>query len=45
MKNVKVLGTGCRNCQTTMRLIEEVGRGLDLIRPVPHETALAEKPL
>lgn len=23
MKNVKVLGTGCANCKTTLRLIEE----------------------
>jgi small redox-active disulfide protein 2 len=26
VKNVKVLGTGCRNCQVTYRLIEEVAR-------------------
>jgi len=26
MKEVKVLGTGCANCKTTMRLIEEVAR-------------------
>lgn len=26
MKNVKVLGTGCRNCETTLKLIEEVAR-------------------
>ena len=26
MKNVKVLGTGCRNCQATYRLIEEVAK-------------------
>jgi len=24
MKQIKVLGTGCRNCETTARLIEEV---------------------
>ena len=24
MKNVKVLGTGCANCNTTLKLIEEV---------------------
>ena len=24
MKNVKVLGTGCANCETTARLIEEI---------------------
>lgn len=26
MKNIKVLGTGCRNCQATLQLIEEVAR-------------------
>ena len=26
MKNAKVLGTGCRNCQVIYRLIEEVAR-------------------
>jgi len=24
MKNIKVLGTGCANCKTTMKLIEEI---------------------
>lgn len=24
MKNIKVLGTGCRNCNNTLKLIEEV---------------------
>ncbi|MBI5331580.1 MAG: thioredoxin family protein [Betaproteobacteria bacterium] len=24
MKQIKVLGTGCRNCETTARLIQEV---------------------
>lgn len=24
MKNIKVLGTGCANCKTTLKLIEEV---------------------
>ena len=24
MKNVKILGTGCRNCETTAKLVEEV---------------------
>jgi len=23
MKNIKVLGTGCANCKTTLKLIEE----------------------
>jgi small redox-active disulfide protein 2 len=26
MKSVQVLGTGCRNCQATYRLIEEVAQ-------------------
>jgi small redox-active disulfide protein 2 len=26
MKSVKVLGTGCRNCAATYRLVEEVSR-------------------
>jgi len=26
MRHVKVLGTGCANCRTTLRLIEEVAR-------------------
>jgi small redox-active disulfide protein 2 len=32
MKNVKVLGTGCANCKTTLKLVEEVARekGVDI---------------
>lgn len=32
MKDVKVLGTGCANCRTTVRLIEEAAqaRGIDI---------------
>lgn len=26
MKNIKVLGTGCANCKTTLKLVEEVAR-------------------
>ena len=26
MKNIKVLGTGCANCKTTLRLIDEAAR-------------------
>lgn len=26
MKNIKVLGTGCANCKTSIRLIEEVAK-------------------
>ncbi len=28
MKAVKILGTGCRNCQTTRALVEEVAQAL-----------------
>ncbi|WP_457675590.1 thioredoxin family protein, partial [Thiolapillus sp.] len=28
MKNIKVLGTGCANCQTTFRRIEEAAKAL-----------------
>lgn len=27
MKNIKVLGSGCANCKTTMKLIEDVAKG------------------
>ena len=27
MKNIKVLGTGCANCKTTLKLIEEAAKG------------------
>jgi hypothetical protein len=26
MKNVKVLGTGCANCQATIKIIEDAAR-------------------
>lgn len=26
MKNIKVLGTGCANCKTTLKLIEDVAQ-------------------
>ncbi|MDZ7622196.1 MAG: thioredoxin family protein [Candidatus Competibacteraceae bacterium] len=26
MKNIKVLGTGCANCKTTLRLVEETAQ-------------------
>ena len=33
MKNVKILGTGCANCRTTLKLVEEVahGKGVEII--------------
>ncbi|MCR4298555.1 MAG: thioredoxin family protein [Gallionella sp.] len=30
MKNVKVLGTGCANCKTTLKLIEEADKEKDV---------------
>jgi small redox-active disulfide protein 2 len=30
MKNVKVLGTGCANCQATVKLIEDTARARDV---------------
>jgi len=26
MKNIKILGTGCANCKTTLKLIEEIAK-------------------
>ncbi|MBA3022864.1 MAG: thioredoxin family protein [Gammaproteobacteria bacterium] len=33
MKNIKVLGTGCANCKTTLKLIDEVAKakGLEVV--------------
>ncbi|MFA7240279.1 MAG: thioredoxin family protein [Sulfuricellaceae bacterium] len=31
MKNVKVLGTGCANCNTTMKLIEESAKAKGIV--------------
>ena len=31
MKNIKVLGTGCANCKTTLKLIEEAAKGKGVI--------------
>lgn len=28
MKNIKVLGTGCANCKTTLRMIDETAKAL-----------------
>ena len=30
MKNIKVLGSGCANCKTTLKLIEEEARNLGI---------------
>ena len=33
MKNIKVLGTGCANCQTTLKMIDEAAKalGVDIV--------------
>jgi small redox-active disulfide protein 2 len=31
LKNIKVLGTGCANCKTTVKLIEEVAASKDVV--------------
>ncbi len=30
MKNIKILGSGCRNCQTTYQLIQETAKARDI---------------
>ncbi len=40
MKNVKILGTGCGNCQTTLSLVEEVARATTSGRDSSHFTGL-----
>ncbi|WP_293649187.1 thioredoxin family protein [Thiolapillus sp.] len=30
MKNIKVVGTGCANCKTTLKLIEEAAKGIEV---------------
>lgn len=30
MKSIKVLGTGCANCKTTLKLIEDTAQSLDV---------------
>lgn len=30
MKNIKVLGSGCTNCKTTLKLIEEAADNMDV---------------
>jgi small redox-active disulfide protein 2 len=42
MRTIKVLGSGCRNCQTTAQLIAEVAqaKGVDIV--LEKVTAIAE---
>ena len=41
MKNVKVLGTGCRNCETTAKLIAEVAAAKGLTIELEKVTDMA----
>ena len=42
MKNIKVLGSGCRNCQTTAQLIEEVAQAKGVDIDLEKVTGIAE---
>ena len=42
MKNIKVLGTGCKNCETTARLIEIAARQAGLEIELEKVTDIAE---
>ena len=42
MKTIKVLGSGCRNCQTTAQLIEEVAKAKGVDIALEKVTAIAE---
>ncbi|WP_295444937.1 thioredoxin family protein [uncultured Thiodictyon sp.] len=42
MKDIKVLGSGCRNCQTTAQLIEDVAKAKGVAIALEKVEALAE---
>ncbi|MBF0159808.1 MAG: thioredoxin family protein [Magnetococcales bacterium] len=42
MKTFKVLGTGCKNCTTTTKLIEEKSRSLGIEVQIEKVTDLAD---
>jgi small redox-active disulfide protein 2 len=42
MKAIKVLGSGCRNCQTMAQLIEEVAKAKGVDIALEKVTAIAE---
>lgn len=42
MKDIKVLGTGCANCNTTAKLIEETAQGLGIPARVEKVTDMAQ---
>jgi small redox-active disulfide protein 2 len=42
MKIIKVLGSGCRNCQTTAQLIEEVAKSKGIDIQLEKVQAIAE---
>ncbi len=41
MKNVKVLGSGCRNCETTAKLIDEAAKTLGVAVELEKVTDMA----
>jgi small redox-active disulfide protein 2 len=42
MKAIKVLGSGCRNCQTTAQLIEKVAKAKGIDIALEKVTVIAE---
>ncbi len=47
MKSVKVLGTGCANCKTTLKLIEDIAKekGVEIqLAQTFHKRRSAEQP-
>jgi len=42
MKEIKVLGTGCANCNTTAKLIEETARSLGAAVRIEKVTDIAQ---
>jgi small redox-active disulfide protein 2 len=42
MKDIKVLGSGCRNCQTTLKLIEQVAQAKGVAIHLEKVDQLAE---
>lgn len=42
MKNIKVLGSGCRNCETTAKLLQEAARQAGVEIELEKVTDIAE---
>lgn len=41
MKHIKVLGSGCRNCETTAKLVEEAAKALGVAVELEKVTDMA----